>query len=72
MKRVLFVEAKDEALLRSFALGLDLPWRLLARPEEGLFLLEVTNAGEETGRAAARLAGARSWTFHVVEERPGG
>ncbi|MBK8595144.1 MAG: hypothetical protein IPN83_06055 [Holophagales bacterium] len=72
MKRVLFVEGTDEAALRSFAAGLNHPWRLLARPEQGLYLLEVTEPGEETGRAAAKLAGFRSWTFDVLDERAGG
>ncbi len=71
MTRVLFVEGRDDAVLRSFALGLALPWRLLARPEQGLFLLEITNPDEETGRAAAMLAGVRSWTFDVVDEHAG-
>ena len=72
MTRVLFIEGSDETALRSFALGLALPWRLLARPEQGLFLLEVTHPAEGTERAAAQLAGARSWTFDVVDEHPGG
>ncbi|MBK9968809.1 MAG: hypothetical protein IPP07_29750 [Holophagales bacterium] len=70
--RVLFVEGKDEAAFRSFAQGLALPWRLLARPGQGLFLLEVTHATGETERAAAALANARTWTFDVVDEHPGG
>ncbi len=72
MTRVLFVEGRDEAALRSFALELVRPWRLLARPEQGLFLLEVTQPGEETERAAAALASVRAWTFDVVGEHPGG
>jgi hypothetical protein len=69
--RVLFVEGRDESALRSFALGLALPWRLLARPEQGLFLLEVTQAGEETERQAAVLADVRAWTFDVLDEHTG-
>ena len=72
MTRVLFVEGKDEAALRAFAQGLALPWRLLARPEQELFLLEVSHAGEETGRAAAALANVRAWAFDVVDESLGG
>jgi len=69
--QVLFVEGKDEAALRAFAQGLALPWRLLARPEQGLVLLEVTHPGQETERAAAGLANVRAWTFDVVDEHPG-
>ncbi len=69
--RLLFVEGKDEAALRSFAQGLALPWRLLARPEQGLFLLEVTRPDEETERTAAAMASVRAWTFDVVDEHPG-
>ena len=72
MTRVLFIEGKDEAALRSFALGLALPWRLLARPEQGLFLLEVTHPAEETELAAAVLQSVRTWTFAIVGEHPGG
>ncbi|HYN41121.1 MAG TPA: hypothetical protein VE129_05040 [Thermoanaerobaculia bacterium] len=72
MTRVLFVEGKDEAALLSFAQGLALPWRLLARCEQGLFLLEVTHPAGETERAASALANARAWTFVVVDEHPGG
>ncbi len=71
MTRVLFIEGKDEAALRSFAKGLALPWRLLVRPEQGLFLLEVTQPDQETERAAAALASIRAWTFDVVGEHPG-
>jgi hypothetical protein len=70
--RVLFVEGKDEGTLRSFALGLALPWRLLARPGQGLFLLEVTHPAEDAECAAAALAGVRAWTFDVVDEHSGG
>lgn len=72
MTRVLFVEGKDEAALRLFARRLTLPWRLLARPEQGLFLLETTDPGTEIERAAAALASVRTWTFDVVGEHPGG
>ena len=72
MTRVLFIEGKDETALRSFARELALPWRLLASPEQALFLLEVTHATGEPERAAAALANARTWTFDVVDEQPGG
>lgn len=72
MTRVLFVEGKDEAELRAFAQKLTLPWRLLARPEQGLFLLETTDPGREIERAAAELANAHAWTFDILDEEPGG
>ncbi len=50
---------------------LALPWRLLTRPEQKLFLLEVTHPAEETERAAAALTGVRAWTFDVLDEHPG-
>lgn len=70
MSRVLFVEGRDEAALRDFAASLASPWRLLARPEQGLFLLEAADPGAEAERAAAALAGARAWAFDVVAEGP--
>lgn len=70
MKRVLFVEGKDEAALRAFAASLATPWRLLARPEQGLFLLEAADPCAEAEQAAANLAGARAWAFGVVAEGP--
>lgn len=72
MTRILFVEGKDEAVLRAFARRLALPWRLLSRPAQGLFLLEVTDPREETESAAAALGSVRAWTFDVVDEHPGG
>ena len=72
MTRVLFVEGKDEAALRAFAQRLTLPWRLLARPEQGLFLLEVSRPTQESERAASALPGTRTWTFDIVDEHPGG
>ncbi len=70
MTRVLFVEGRDEAALRSLAEGLAVPWRLLARPEQGLFLLEVTAPAPELEREAEGLSGLRSWAFDVVDGRP--
>ena len=72
MTRVVFVEGKDEGALRAFARTLDAPWRLLARPEQGLFLLEVTDPAGEAERTAASLEGVRAWAFGVVDESPGG
>jgi hypothetical protein len=70
--RVLFVEGRNEDALRTFASTLSSPWRLLSRPEQRLFLLETTGAGEDAERAAAELDGVRSWAFDVVDEHPGG
>ena len=73
MTRVLFVEGKDEAALRALAARLEGPWRLLSRPEQGLFLLEAElPAGDDGGleREAARLEGARAWSFEVLDGRP--
>jgi hypothetical protein len=68
--RVLFVEGKDEALLRTLAAGLRRPWRLLARSGQGLFLLEAADPDAEVERAAESLPGARAWAFEVVAEGP--
>lgn len=68
--RVLFVEGKDEAALRGLAESLATPWRLLSRPEQGLFLLEARDPGEDAERAAASVPGARAWAFDVVAEGP--
>lgn len=70
MRRVLFAEGRDEATLRTLARGLPHRWRLLARPEQGLFLLETEDPGEEAERAAGSLAGVRAWAFDVVDEGP--
>ena len=70
MTRVLFVEGRDEAALRSLAEGLAVPWRLLARPEQGLFLLEATDPAPELEREAASLPGLRAWAFDVLDQRP--
>ncbi len=70
VRRVLFVEGTDRTLLATFARGLRVPWRLLARPEEGLWLLESTGATEEVARVAAVLPGVKAWAFDVVEEGP--
>jgi hypothetical protein len=69
--RVLFVEGKDRAILATFARGLRVPWRLLSRPEQKLWLLESTGAGVEIERVAAVLPGVRAWAFDVVDEHPG-
>ncbi len=68
--RVLFVEAGDRAILATFARGLRVPWRLLSRPEQKLWLLESTGAGVEVERVAAVLPGVRAWAFDVVDEGP--
>lgn len=70
MTRVLFVEGKDDAPLRALAARLAGAWRLLSRPEQGLFLLEATDPGEDVEREAAALPGLRAWTFDVVDGRP--
>ena len=70
MTRVLFVEGRNEAALRALAERLDVPWRLLARPEQGLFLLEATDPAPELEREAASLPGLRAWAFDVLDQRP--
>lgn len=72
MTRVLFVEGRDEAALRALAARLGGAWRLLARPGQGLYLLEATGVGEEAERAAAALSGVRAWAFEIVDAGPGG
>ncbi len=70
MKRVLFVEGRDEATLRALAARLDAAWRLLARPEQGLFLLEVTDPAPDLEREASSLPCHRAWVFDVLDGRP--
>ena len=72
VRRVLFAEGKDEASLRGLAARHDGPWRLLARPEQGLFLLEATDPGEELERQVGSSPGVRAWVFDVVAEGPPG
>jgi hypothetical protein len=75
--KVLFVEGKDPEALRGFARRFPHPYRLLYRPEQGLYLLEVTfrdegreaqAISEEMEREAAGLTGFRSWSFELIEE----
>lgn len=66
--RVLFVEGKDRETLQGLARRFPHPYRLLYRPEQGLYLLEAWAIGEEMQREAARLEGFRCWTFELVEE----
>ena len=70
MRRILFAEGRDEAGLRAFARDLACRWRLLARPEQGLFLLETEDPGEEAERVAGSLPGVKAWAFDVVDEGP--
>ena len=70
MTRVLFVEGRDADALRALAARLDVSWRLLARPEQGLFLLEATGPPPEVEREAASLPGLRAWAFDVLDRRP--
>ncbi|HQN05985.1 MAG TPA: hypothetical protein PLL76_04610 [Thermoanaerobaculia bacterium] len=70
MRRVLFVEGSDEPALRALAMPLAGPWRLLARPEQRLFLLEATDPPPDLERKAASRPGLRAWTFEVVDARP--
>ncbi|WP_276953833.1 hypothetical protein [Allomeiothermus silvanus] len=65
--RVLFVEGKDLQALRAMARRFPHPYRLLYRPEQGLYLLEVWAVGGEMERAAADLEGFRSWSFELLE-----
>lgn len=70
MTRVLFVEGRDEAELRALAERAGAAWRLLARPEQGLFLLEATDPAPELEREAASHPGLRAWAFDVLDRRP--
>ncbi len=69
MTRVLFVEGRNEAALRALAERTDAAWRLLARPEQGLFLLEATDPPPGLEREAATVPGLRAWAFDVVDAR---
>ncbi|MGK0617980.1 hypothetical protein [Meiothermus cerbereus] len=66
--KVLFVEGKYPEPLRALARRYPHPYRLLHRPEQALFLLEVWAFGPEMEAAALRLEGYRSWSFELLEE----
>jgi len=66
--KVLFVEGKDLEALRALARKYPHPYRLLHRPEQALYLLEVWAFSSEIEAAAAGLEGFRSWSFELLEE----
>jgi hypothetical protein len=66
--KVLFIEGNNLAALRSLARDFPHPYRLLWRPEQELYLLEVWAHTPEMEAAAKRLEGFRSWSFELLEE----
>ncbi|PZA05838.1 MULTISPECIES: hypothetical protein [unclassified Meiothermus] len=66
--RVLFVEGKDLQALRAIARRFPHPYRLLYRPEQELYLLEVWAFGDELVEETAKLEKVRSWSFELLEE----
>lgn len=69
--KVLFVEGPDAEPLRSLARAYPYPYRLLQRPQQGLYLLEVWAMGSDIQKAAQSLHGFRSWDFELLEEGQG-
>lgn len=66
--KVLFVEGKDPEPLRQLARQHPHPYRLLYRPQEQLYLLEVWAFGPELEAQVVGLEGFRSWCFELLEE----
>lgn len=66
--KVLFVEGRDGEALRRLARSFPHPYRLLYRPEQALYLLEVWAYAPEVEAAAAGLEGVRAWSFELLEE----
>ncbi len=66
--KVLFVEGKNPEPLRSLARKYPHPYRLLQRPEQGLYLLEVWAYDPGLEAEAAGLEGFKSWSFELLEE----
>ncbi len=66
--KVLFVEGKNPEPLRQLARRQPHPYRLLYRPEQALYLLEVWAYAPELEIAATELEGYRSWSFELLEE----
>lgn len=66
--KVLFVEGKNLDALRDLARQFPNPYRLLSRPEQALYLLEVWAYAPELEIAATELEGFRSWSFELLEE----
>jgi len=65
---VLFVEGQDGELLCSKARTIACPYRLLHRPEQGLYLLEVWAYPPELEALALGWPGVRCWSFELLEE----
>ncbi|RIH89539.1 hypothetical protein Mterra_00750 [Calidithermus terrae] len=65
--KVLFVEGKNADGLRELARRFPHPYRLLYRPEQGLYLLEAWAVGPAMEAEAARLEGFRVWAFELME-----
>jgi hypothetical protein len=66
--KVLFVEGKNPEPLRQLARQQPHPYRLLYRPEQALYLLEVWAYTPVLETAASQLEGYRTWTFELLEE----
>lgn len=66
--KVLFIEGKDPQPLRELARRFRHPYRLLYRPEQELYLLEVWAYLPQMEQEAAELEGFRCWSFELMEE----
>ena len=66
--KVLFVEGKNQEVLRELARRFSHPYRLLYRKEQDLYLLEAWAIAPKMEVAAGQLEDVRSWSFEVIEE----
>ena len=67
--KVLFVEGGDLEVLRQLGRRYPYPYRLLVRPEEGVYLLEAWGVGADLVEEATRTEGVRAWAFDLLEEQ---
>jgi hypothetical protein len=66
--KVLFIEGKNQEILRGLARQFFHPYRLLYRKEQELYLLEAWAIAPEMEAAAQQIEGVRSWSFEMIEE----
>lgn len=66
--KILFIEGKEARPLRDLARRNPYPYRLLHRPEQGLYLLEVWAYLPSFEAEASQLEGFRNWSFELEEE----
>ncbi|MDX2004467.1 MAG: hypothetical protein SFU83_04245 [Meiothermus sp.] len=65
--RVLFIEGKQAEPLQDLARSIPNPYRLMCRPEQGLYLLEVWAHAPELEARVGGMEGFKCWAFDVLQ-----